>query len=391
MRGGWWRRIRLVLSVLIAAAVIGGGLLVADGWVAFGASATGARLASMEASPQRADGGFENPQPLWNDLWGSITAAAEMSPFGEPAEPLPVVTGDGSLYASPPPSGLRVTWLGHSTTLIEIDGVRILTDPIWGERASPFEWAGPKRWYDPPVALEDLPEIDAVLISHDHYDHLNQPTIEAIKDWDAVFIAPLGVGAHLAYWGVPEERIVDVDWWDEVSVAGAGGTVKVVATPARHASGRHLLDQNSTLWAGFALVGDGHRVFFSGDTGLFPGMTDIGEELGPFDLTMIEVGAYHRAWPDWHIGPEQAIRANEMLRGEVFMPIHWGMWNLAMHGWTEPAERVLVAAQEAGTTLVMPRPGESVQPAAPGRVERWWPEVPWQTAAEHPIISRGVD
>jgi len=387
----WWRRIRLVFSILFAACVIGGVLLVADGWVAFGKAASGERRASMEASDQWVDGGFENPQPLWNDVWGSITAAANMSPFAAPVGPLDVVTGDGSRFVYPPADGLRVTWLGHSTTLIEIDGVRVLTDPIWGERASPFEWAGPKRWYEPPIALDDLPAIDAVLISHDHYDHLNQPTIEAIKDWDTTFIVPLGVGAHLAYWGVPEERIVDVDWWDEVTVAGEGGTITVAATPARHASGRHVFDQGHTLWAGFALVGSGHRVFFSGDTGLFPGMTEIGERLGPFDLTMIEVGAYHQAWPDWHIGPEQAIRAHNMLQGKVFLPIHWGMWNLAMHGWTEPAERVLAAAREADTTLVMPRPGESVSPGAPAPVTRWWPEVPWETAAEHPIISRGVD
>ncbi len=396
----WRRGLRWSGRIAAACGLLGsvfGVVVLVDGWRALGRGAEGARLERMERSPQRAGGVFENPQPLWNDVLGSMTAIVDASDYGTPVDPLPVVVrGPGSFDAAPV-GGLRVTWLGHSTILIEIDGVRILTDPVWGERTSPVDWLGPKRWYAPPVALSDLPPIDVVLISHDHYDHLDQPTIEAIKGWRSTFIAPLGVGAHLSYWGVPEAQIVEMDWWERVTV----GAVEVVCAPSRHASGRQILDQNATLWAGYALLGPERRVFFSGDTGLFPGMKEIGERLGPFDLTMIEVGAYHKAWPDWHIGPEQAVLAHQHLRGGVMMPIHWGLFNLAMHGWTEPVERTVAAAEAAGVALITPRPGQSVDLEKPfngeglrgkaAKVERWWPEVPWESAEEHPIRSTGLE
>ena len=235
----------------------------------------------------------------------------------------------------------------------------------------PGPGSGPKRWYPPPLALDELPDLDAVVISHDHYDHLDYPTIRAMRSWDTVFVVPLGVAAHLEYWGVPLERIVELDWWERHEV----GDLEIVCAPARHASGRVAFDYNATLWAGYALLGGEHRVFFSGDTGMFPGMSEIGERLGPFDLTMIEAGAYGHAWPDWHVGPEQAVRAHQVLRGKVYMPVHWGLFNLAMHGWTEPLERTLVAAQAAGVRAFIPRPGASFEPASvPATKKRWWPE-----------------
>jgi L-ascorbate metabolism protein UlaG (beta-lactamase superfamily) len=325
----------------------------------------------------------------------------EHSAFASPTAPVPWQPVKPERFATRPPSGLRVTWLGHSTVLVEIDGYRVLTDPVWGERPSPVDWLGPSRWYPPPLALEDLPPLDAIVLSHDHYDHLDYPTIHALRDLDTRWFAPLGVDAHLVYWGVPAERITTVDWGDAHSLdppRAATGTVAeehrlvVHATESRHASGRQVFDQNATLWAGYALVGPEHRVFYSGDTGLFPNMKTIGQTLGPFDLTMIEVGAYHRAWPDWHIGPEQAVEAHEWLRGEVLLPVHWGLFDLAMHSWTEPIERTLAAARQRSARVVTPRPGVSFDPTAPPAIERWWPaDVPWQTADEHPIISTKVD
>lgn len=378
------RKILLGIGSFLA---LGAAFLIVDGWTSFGKAAGGARLARMESSPQHADGVFTNPQPLWNDFLGSLNAVANASDFATPTQPVAIVMGDGSRFKTPPASGLRITWLGHSSLLIEVDGKRVLTDPIFGERASPFDWFGPERWYAPPIPLSEMPSVDAVIISHDHYDHLQRDTIEKMIAWDTVFIAPLGVGAHLEYWGVPAARIIELDWWERTKL----GDLDIVATPARHASGRHLLDQNTTLWAGFALVGPSHRVFFSGDTGMFPAMKEIGEKLGPFDVTMIEVGAYHRAWPDWHIGPEQAVKAHGLMRGQVFLPIHWGLWNLAAHGWTEPAERVLAAAAVQNVTVTIPRPGQSIEPSALPPLERWWPDVPWETAAQHPIVSTNVD
>lgn len=391
-RGAWhWTKRGLQIGGLALVGLTG--FAIVDGWEAFGKAPEGERAARMQVSPQYADGGFENPQPLYNDVWGMVKLIFDTSPDSTPLQTIPTVAGDADRFATPPASGLRVTWLGHSTMLVEIDGVRVLTDPVWGERTSPLSWIGPRRWYAPPLRLEDLPPIDAVVISHDHYDHLDTPTILALREmiatkgWDTMFVAPLGVGAHLAYWGVPEDRIVELDWWDRLPV----GALEIVCTPARHASGRTLFDKDRTLWAGYGLLGPEHRVFFSGDTGLFPALTEIGERLGPFDLTMIEVGAYGRAWPDWHLGPEQAVRAHRMVRGDAMLPVHWGLFDLAYHGWTEPIERVRVAAAAADVELLLPRPGESVEPSSPPTWTQWWPDLPWRSGAEDPIVATMMD
>ncbi|MEJ1972948.1 MAG: MBL fold metallo-hydrolase [Lacunisphaera sp.] len=317
-----------------------------------------------------------------------MAAGLKSSPHARPAQPLPTVKVDPTLFHRAPASGLRVTWLGHSTTLIEIDGLRVLTDPVWGERASPVDWVGIPRWYEPPLALAGLPEIDAVLISHDHYDHLDHRTIVALKDRLTTFIVPLGVGAHLAFWGVPQHRIIELDWWERVQM----GPLEITSTPARHASGRALLDKDLTLWSGYALTGPKHRVYFSGDTGMQDAFAEIATRLGPFDATLIETGEYNANWPDWHIGPEQAVAAHRLVRGSVLIPIHWGLFNLAPHTWTEPVERVLAAAAKAGVTVATPRPGESVEPGLPLATKRWWPELPWSPSGggggeETPIIS----
>jgi L-ascorbate metabolism protein UlaG (beta-lactamase superfamily) len=369
------------LALLVA---IGGGVALA--WRAFGAAQSGERLARIQHSPEWHDGQFHNPQPLMNDLLGSLLAMFHASAHGSPEQPLPAAMLDPERLQTPPVTGLRVSWLGHASLLIELDGARILTDPIWSQRASPLSFIGPKRWYAPPIALEDLPPIDAVVISHDHYDHLDYPTIVAMAHWRTKFIVPLGIGAHLVAWGVPERQIVELDWWEQVELAG----LTIACTPARHASGRTLFDKDAALWASYAFLGPKHRVYFSGDTGLFPAMREIGERFGPFDVTLIETGQYHRTWPDWHIGPEQAVIAHGMLRGRVLLPVHWGLLQLAYHGWTEPVERTLAAARKAGVQVATPRPGESFEPDTAVPTEHWWPVVPWQTAEQHPVRSTQV-
>ena len=365
------------------------GLLVAvflvDAWRALGTRAQGERLARVHASPEWKDGKFANtiptaPVPFWTATlrWvkgGEFTQPKSPPPLAKPAD-----------FSQPPASGLRITWFGHSSLLIEIDGRRILTDPVWSERCSPSSFTGPKRFFQPPLALERLPPLDAVVISHDHYDHLDEPTLTALKDRVPRFVVPLGIGAHLEYWGIARERLIELDWWGKAVVAG----IELTATPARHFSGRSLSDANQTLWAGWALRGPSHRVFFSGDTAMFPGFAEIGERLGPFDAALIEVGAYDALWADVHLGPEQALAAHKLLKGGVMFPVHWGTFDLALHGWTEPAERLLAAAREAGVSLVVPRPGESIEPARPPPATRWWPEQPWHTAAEHPVVSSGL-
>lgn len=282
---------------------------------------------------------------------------------------------------------MRVTWLGHSTILVEIDGHRVLTDPVFGERASPMTWVGPKRWYPPAIALEELPPIDAVVVSHDHYDHLDYPTLKAMAAWkNTTFVVPLGVAADLEYWGVPKEQISELDWWERAKV----GSMEIIAVPSRHASGRKGYDFGSTLWAGYALLGGTHRAYYSGDTGLFPAMKDIGDKLGPFDVTMIEVGQYHRGWPDWHIGPEQAVLGHQWVKGAVMIPVHWGLFTLASHNWTEPIERTLAQVKKDVQVAYVPRPGQSVEPSKLPAQERWWPDVPWKRAEEDPIVSSQV-
>ncbi|MEW5737574.1 MAG: MBL fold metallo-hydrolase [Myxococcota bacterium] len=357
-----------------------------DGWEAFGQTAKGDFRARVEASPQWQDGHFENPQPLVNDTWGMVKGAWRMSADTTPKTEVPFEPVPKERFDTPPASGLRVTWLGHATTLVEVDGQRVLFDPVWSERASPLSWLGPRRWYRPPLALDDVPRLDAVVISHDHYDHLDLPTVRALNARGVTFFVPLGVGAHLRSWGVDAARVVELDWWESKQV----GSLEVVCTPSRHASGRFLFDFGQQLWSGWALKGPTHRVYYSGDTGLFPGMKDIGERLGPFDVTLIEVGQYHSAWPDWHIGPEQAVTAHQWVQGKLLLPVHWGLFTLAYHAWTEPAERVLAEAQRQGVSLVIPRPGQSVEPSAPPAVDRWWPPVAFQTAEEMPIHSTGM-
>jgi L-ascorbate metabolism protein UlaG (beta-lactamase superfamily) len=308
------------------------------------------------------------------------------SDFSTPQEPLSFPNVEPSRFHEPPDSGLRVTWLGHSTILMEVDGAVILSDPVWGPRASPLPWFGPKRWYEPLIPLEDLPVPDAVIISHDHYDHLDHPTIVAMREWNTIFLVPLGVGAHLQKWGIPPDRIMELDWWDAYSV----GDIEIVATPARHSSGRHFFDRDRTLWAGYAVVGPNRRVFFSGDTGMFPGLGNIADRFGPFDVTMIEVGAYAQSWADWHMGPEQAVEAHSILGGEVFLPIHWGLFNLSTHSWTEPIERVRLAAENLGVDVWTPAPGGSYQPGDPLSNQSWWPTLPWRTSGEYPVVSSNL-
>jgi L-ascorbate metabolism protein UlaG (beta-lactamase superfamily) len=383
----WLRRVGFAAALLLAPA----GVLLADAWSAMGARSSGARLARMRASPEYADGHFVNALPVVNaDGWSMMKRWFQGVENSTPATPPPVIKRSAPDFAEPPASGLRITWFGHSSMLVEIDGHRVLTDPVWGERCSPSRFLGPKRFFDPPMPLEALPKLDAVVLSHDHYDHLDAPTILALESRGPHaprYIVPLGVGAHLEHWGVPADRIVELDWWEEARA----GDIRLVATPARHFSGRGLTDASATLWAGWAMIGAAHRVFFSGDTGMFPGFVEIGARLGPFDATMIEVGAYDAMWADVHLGPEQAVRAHQDVRGRFMFPVHWGTFDLAIHPWTEPVERLMAAAARAKVPIAVPKPGESVEPASYGEVARWWPPIPWRTADEAPVRSSGLE
>lgn len=223
-----------------------------------------------------------------------------------------------------------------------------------------------------------------MFISHDHYDHLDYSTVLRLKERNVRFVVPLGVGSHLAYWGIPEAQITELDWWQTTHVGG----VEVTATPARHISGRLFgIGRPRALWCGFAWAGKSRRVYYTGDTGLFSAIGEIGERLGPFDLTLIESGAYGRSWPDWHLGPEQAVLAHRLVRGGVMLPVHWGLLNLAYHAWTEPVERVLTVAGKLNIPVVVPKPGQSIEIGRDLPRERWWPSIAGKTADQDPIIA----
>jgi L-ascorbate metabolism protein UlaG (beta-lactamase superfamily) len=374
------------------------GLMVAQGWQTFGKKSAGERLQRIMQSPEWNGLGFENPQPLVNYKLKAVSAMMYASDYVAPHEPVPVVMPKPEELNTESKSGLSVIWLGHAGTLVEIEGFRVLTDPMFSERASPFSWVGPKRWYPPPITPALLPKIDVVVISHDHYDHLDMYTVQMLASRGVTFVVPLGIGANLEYWGINSQQIFELDWWQETSIQHEAKTLRIVMTPARHASGRYGLDNSKKLWAGYAMIGATHRVYFSGDTGLFPAMKEIGRRLGPFDLTMIEVGQYNQAWPDWHIGPEQAVQAHEWVRGRVMLPIHWGLFVLAPHSWTEPVERATAEAQRRSVAIVTPKPGQRFEPKWMTTndvrryqvTERWWPKVPGQTATEAPIVSTQV-
>jgi L-ascorbate metabolism protein UlaG (beta-lactamase superfamily) len=280
------------------------------------------------------------------------------------------------LTADPAPAvaaPLAVTWYGHSSVLLELDGCRVLADPVWGERVSPSPLLGPKRLHPVPVPLAALPAVDAVLISHDHYDHLDLPTVRALlRQGTAPFVVPLGIGEHLRGWGVPDERVVELDWGASTTVGG----LTLTCTEARHFSGRSLR-RNTTLWSSWALAGPRHRVFFGGDTGYTPAFADIGAEHGPFDLTLLPIGAFSDRWPLIHMTPEEAVRAHRDLAGGggLLVPVHWATFNLGFHTWAEPARRLHCAAAAAGVRIAVPRPGGRVDATAPPAATDWWTAV----------------
>lgn len=363
------RPVAIVIGVLAALVIAA---LVVTHMEPFGAAASGKRLERIKQSKHYRDGKFNNLAPTNKLVPGTFTEMVLHQFFGTeervPKVPVPVVTRHASDYALRPTSGIRATWLGHASVLLEMAGRRIVTDPAFSRRCSPFDFVGPERFATLPLALTEVPAIDVVVISHDHYDHLDMQTIQALAGRGASFVVPLGIGAHLERWGVPADRIVDLDWYESSEQLGLTFT----ATPARHYSGRGLLDSDQTLWASWVIAAPEQRVFFSGDTGYSAEFRKIGENFGPFDLTLIKVGASDRTWQEIHMSPEEAVQTHQDVRGKLMLPIHWGTWNLGQHAWNEPAERAFAAARSAGLSLVVPKPGEWVDLAQPPKVVTWW-------------------
>ena len=305
---------------------------------------------------------FLNPIPTstaeLNDIIPMIRAYATNKAEVVPRKTLGPFKTDISVYKTKPKSGLRITWVGHSSLLIEIDGHTILTDPVWSQRVSFTQLMGPKRFFDPPIALSDLPPLDAVILSHDHYDHLDKATIRFFAGSDIPFYCSLGVGQHLQNFGILENYITELDWGDSVMV---NNDCVITAAPARHFSGRGITGRNETLWSSFVIKGSKHNIFFGADSGYFPGFKDIGEAFGPFDLTILEIGASSKFWPDIHMGPDKASNAHLDLKGKLMMPIHWGTFNLALHDWFDPIEKLQQYAINKKIELFVPEPGKPTE------------------------------
>lgn len=321
------------------------------------------------------DGKFHNVEPAEHvDPTEQMSTLRDMlsgRAARKPATPIPVEVPRFPQQTE----DLAVTWFGHASALIEIDGLRVLVDPVWGKRASPSPTIGPARLHPIPLVLDALPELDVIVLSHDHYDHLDMTTVVQLAEFQrAPFVVPLGVGAHLRAWGIAADRITELDWGQTHTI----GEVEFGCCRARHFSGRGLR-RDVTLWASWTLIGPRHRVYFGGDSGYSTTFAEIGTRHGPFDLALLPIGAYDRRWPDIHLDPEEAVQAfADVQAGQsgygVMLPIHWATFVLAPHTWDDPIVRTVAAAEQAGATLWTPPPGRRVkaESKADEAAPRWW-------------------
>jgi len=327
--------------------------------------------AKIANSPQYKDGKFKNDIEWKDPMIDKFFSITWKFLFGgkqrEPEGILPVATVDTALFETPDQNQLNATWLGHSSLMINIDGYKILADPVFEKRIS---IVGPVRYNgDAPLDVAKIKQVDVVLITHNHYDHLNKFSIKALADKTRRFVVGLGVGERLVSWGVERDKIIELDWWEEFK---CDKNLMIAATPAQHFSGRGLFDRNKSLWASFVVKAAEHKIFISGDSGYFNGFKKIGDKYGPFDMTFIECGAYNKMWPEVHMFPEETVKAHIDLKGEVLHPIHWGTFNLSMHAWFDPMNRLTAAAKSENIPVSTPIVGETTVYASDLKQKRWW-------------------
>lgn len=329
---------------------------------------------SMQRAKNYRNGVFVNSEPTtvmrpgtnWDTIYQYLFRGSNER---VPKLPLPVISAKDS-FPGPASEAARFVWLGHSSVLLELGGKRVLIDPVFSERASFLSWMGPKRFQPAPLQAQDFPALDAVLISHDHYDHLDKTAVKELAPKTASFHVPLGLGEILKGWGIPGTKIIEYAWWDEHSVNG----MTVVAVPGRHFSGRGLFDRNKTLWCSWVVVSEKGRIYHTGDTGMTAQFKEIGDRFGPFDLAFMKIAAYNENWPDIHVTPEQAVEAAKMLKGKMVVPIHWGTFDLSLHSWHEPIERLVTAAAQEQVRIITPKMGEFVDAENYENVF-WWREI----------------
>ncbi|SIN64539.1 L-ascorbate metabolism protein UlaG, beta-lactamase superfamily [Parasphingorhabdus marina DSM 22363] len=361
----------LILVLIIIGASVG---LFMNFAPSVGGDVEGERLARVEKSPHHKDGEFDNVLPPSPTEPGWIREQIEGQFFGDeqryPPAPIPLVEIPAGLFEAPVEPGLRAIWLGHASSYLEIDGVRILIDPVFSDYASPLQGMGPKRFHKSPIDLTNVPEVDAVLISHDHYDHLDMETIKALVAKGARIFVPLGAGTHLDRWDIPADAYTEFDWGQSQAING----VQIISTEARHYSGRGLMNQRETFWSSWTLIGPEHRAYYSGDTGYSGHFVRIAREYGPFDLSIIKIGAYGpgAAWTDVHMSAEDAVQAHVDLGAKEMLPVHWSTFNLGFHAWNEPIELARAAADKQNILMHAPRVGELVEAGTNFRSIVWW-------------------
>jgi len=329
------------------------------------------RMARILKSPQYAEGSFRNREEtkmLADDAsyWGMATKFFGKGVEREPVNPLPVIKTDLKQLDKDQPS---LVWFGHSSYLLSIGGKKILSDPVFSERASPVQYSGPKAYPGTMIyGVEDFPSLDAVMITHDHYDHLDYNSILKLNEKTRFFCVPLGVGEHLEAWGVPAEKIMEFDWWESNSI---DDSLQVICTPARHFSGRGFT-RNKTLWGSFVVKAGGQTVFLGGDSGFDGAFREIGTKYGPFDIAMLECGQYDPQWPQIHMAPEETVQAALDLRAKVFLPVHWAKFTLALHPWRDPIRRAVKHAKAMGAQITTPQIGEPITLGEYLPVRAWW-------------------
>lgn len=336
----------------------------------FGSLPGAEQKASFKTLPYYRNGRFENLSPTPQLAPGSsfgkiIRESLKKKPLLSPPRPLPAHWHFETYQGAKP----ALTWFGHSSYLIQAEGINLLVDPVFSKRASFWQSIGPSAFaLQAPFSLDLLPHIDYVLLTHDHYDHLDYHTILHIKNKVKHFFTPLGVGEHLKSWGVAKEKITELAWWQQTTIADC---FELTATPARHFSGRGP-KRNQSLWASFVLRSPHFNIFLGGDSGYDQHFTDIGGQHGPFELAILECGQYNHHWPFIHMMPEETVQAALDLKAAALMPVHWGKFRLAMHAWNEPVQRVMKRATENGLPLVTPALGERITVGVIPPLREWW-------------------
>ena len=339
----------------------------------FGAKPSGERLEKIKNSEQYKVDKFSNSGNVKEDFtfeeYRKIFAKMfKGNPKSAPEHALPFQKWTKDEVDNLQDSTATAVWYGHSSFYLKMNGKNILIDPMFGDYPAPLPYLTKKRYNDTlPIAIADLPQIDVIILSHDHYDHLDYNSILELKDKTKRFLVPLGVGSHLESWGVDKNKIIELDWWENQTI----DDITFRCTPSQHFSGRGLTDKQSTLWSSWVIEGK-QKIYFSGDSGYFDGFKEIGAKYGPFDVCLMECGQYDELWPDIHMFPEQTGQAHLDLKGKTLIPIHWGGFTLANHNWDDSIKRLVAFSEENNIDLATPQIGEPILIGKQQAFSKWW-------------------